>query len=47
VFDYGQTFEVKTSDQFSKCGWTPYDGETLRGVIKTVYIAGKEVKLPR
>jgi dihydroorotase len=47
VFDYGQTFEVKTADQFSKCGWTPYDGETLRGVIEKVYIDGKEVKLPR
>ena len=47
VFDYGQTFEVKTADQFSKCGWTPYEGETLRGVIEKVYIDGKEVKLPR
>ena len=47
VFDYGQTFEVKTADQFSKCGWTPYEGETLRGVINNVYIDGKEVKLPR
>ena len=47
VFDYGQTFEVKTADQFSKCGWTPYEGETLRGIIKNVYIDGKEIKLPR
>ena len=47
VFDYEQTFEVKTSDQFSKCGWTPYEGETLRGVIKNVYLDGKEIKLPR
>ena len=47
VFDYGQTFEVKTADQLSKCGWTPYEGETLRGVINNVYIDGKEVKLPR
>ena len=47
VFDYGQTFEVKTADQFSKCGWTPYEGETLRGAINNVYIDGKEVKLPR
>ena len=43
VFDYGQTFEVKTSDQFSKCGWTPYEGEILRGAIKNVYIDGKEI----
>ena len=44
VFDYGQTFEVKTAGQFSKCGWTPYEGAILRGVIEKVYIDGKEVK---
>ena len=47
VFDYGQTFEVKTADQFSKCGWTPYEGKTLRGVIEKIYINGKQVKLTR
>lgn len=47
VFDYGQTFEVKTADQFSKCGWTPYEGETLRGVIEKVFIDGKEVTIHR
>jgi dihydroorotase-like cyclic amidohydrolase len=47
VFDYGQTFEVRTSDQFSKCGWTPYEGEILRGMIEKVYINGKEITLPR
>lgn len=47
VFDYGQTSEVKVADQFSRCGWTPYEGETLRGVIEKVYIDGNEVKLQR
>ena len=47
VFDYGRTFEVRTSDQYSKCGWTPYEGEILRGVIEKVYINGKEIILPR
>lgn len=47
VFDYGQTSEVKAADQFSRCGWTPYEGETLRGVIEKVYIDGNEVKLQR
>lgn len=47
VFDYGKTFEVRTEDQFSKCGWTPYAGATLRGVIEKVYIDGKEVTLTR
>ena len=27
----------------SKCGWSPYDGEILRGKIDTVFINGKVV----
>ncbi len=41
VFDYGKEFTVKNEDQKSKCGWTPYEGEKLRGVIETVMIDGK------
>ena len=40
VFDYNDTFVVSAEDQKSKCGWTPYEGETLRGVIRDVYING-------
>ena len=43
IFDYGQTFTVRAEDQKSKCGWTPYEGETLRGVIEKVYIDGIQV----
>lgn len=43
VFDYGKTFEVKNEEQKSKCGWTPYAGQTLRGEIKAVYIDGNKV----
>ncbi len=43
VFDYEKTFEVKNEDQKSKCGWTPYAGETLRGEIKAVYINGNKI----
>ncbi len=43
IFDYDKTFTVKNEDQYSKCGWTPYEGETLRGVIETVLIDGKKV----
>lgn len=42
VFDYEKTFVVKAEDQKSKCGWTPYEGETLRGEIKAVYINGNK-----
>ena len=43
LFDYEKTFQVKDEDQKSKCGWTPYAGETLRGEIKAVYIDGNKV----
>ena len=40
IFDNEKTFVVKAEDQKSKCGWTPYEGETLRGEIKAVYLNG-------
>ncbi len=43
IFDYGKEFTVRNEDQLSKCGWTPYEGETLRGVIEKVIIDGKIV----
>ena len=44
VFDNEKKFTVKTEDQLSKCGWTPYEGETLKGVIESVFVNGKETK---
>lgn len=41
VFDYMKEFTVKAEDQYSKCGWTPYEGETLNGWIEEVYVKGK------
>lgn len=41
IFDKGKEFIVRNEDQFSKCGWTPYEGETLKGEIETVMIGGK------
>ena len=43
VFDYEKTFVVKDEDQKSKCGWSPYAGETLRGEINAVYIDGNQI----
>lgn len=45
IFDYEKEFIVRNEDQFSKCGWTPYDGVTLRGVIENVLIDGIPVTL--
>ncbi|MBQ3607696.1 MAG: amidohydrolase family protein [Bacteroidales bacterium] len=40
VFDKEKTFTVRNEDQYSKCGWSPYDGETLYGTIETVFVGG-------
>ena len=40
VVDIEKTFLVKQEEQLSKCGWTPYEGETLYGVIEEVIING-------
>jgi dihydroorotase len=45
IFDNEKTFVVKAEDQKSKCGWTPYEGVTLKGVIEDVYINGQEQQL--
>ena len=47
VFDYDKTFVVKSEDQYSKCGWTPYEGAVLRGRIERVYIKGNPHYFPR
>lgn len=44
IFDYDKDFTVRNEDQLSKCGWTPYEGMTLRGVIEKVLINGKPVR---
>ncbi len=43
IFDYSKEFTVRNEDQLGKCGWTPYAGEKLRGVIETVMLDGKTV----
>lgn len=40
VVDLSKEFTVKNEDQKGKCGWTPYAGETLRGVIETLFVNG-------
>ena len=43
VFDYSSEFTVEQKDQKSKCGWTPYEGVTLQGVIDSVYVNGQKI----
>ena len=41
IFDKEKEFTVRNEDQFSKCGWSPYEGEKLYGQIETVLIGGR------
>ena len=43
IFDFDKEFTVKAEDQYSKCGGTPYEGESLNGWIETVYVNGQKV----
>lgn len=43
VFDKDAEFTVKAEDQLSRCGWSPYEGETLTGRITNVFVNGKEI----
>lgn len=40
IFDKDKSFTVRNEDQYSKCGWSPYEGETLYGAIETVFVGG-------
>lgn len=43
VFDLNKEFTVRAEDQKGRCGWTPYEGETLNGVIEMVLVDGERV----
>ena len=45
IFDLSKDFVVRNEDQHGKCGWTPYDGVTLKGVIEEVILNGKHLDL--
>ena len=41
IFDRNKEFTVRNEDQFSKCGWSPYEGITLKGEIEMVMVNGQ------
>lgn len=43
IFDKEKEFAVRNEDQLSKCGWSPYEGEILKGKIETVIVNGQIV----
>lgn len=45
IFDLNKEFVVRNEDLKGKCGWSPFEGETLKGVIETILIDGAAVDL--
>ena len=43
IFNKDKEFTVKNEDQFSKCGWSPYEGLTLKGEVEMVIVNGKVI----
>ncbi len=39
--DENETYEIKAEHQFTKCGWTPFEGWKVKGKVKKVVLRGK------
>src|SRR5262249_41551367 len=35
-------YEVKAADQFTRCGWTPFEGWQVKGRVRRVVLRGRE-----
>ncbi len=40
--DEAAEYEVRASDHFSRCGWTPFEGRKVRGRIRRVVLRGRD-----
>ncbi|MFH1225515.1 MAG: dihydroorotase family protein [Candidatus Diapherotrites archaeon] len=43
VVDMGREHEIRNSEQMSKCGWTPFDGKRIKGVVVKTIVKGEVV----
>jgi len=39
--DENVTYEIKASEQFTRCGWTPFEGWQVKGKVMKVVLRGK------
>ena len=42
VFDPEAEHEVTDGEVLSKCGWSPYVGEKMKGKVERVFVNGEE-----
>lgn len=41
--DENAEYEIKASEQFTRCGWTPFEGWKVKGRVRKVVLRGTEV----
>jgi len=41
--DENAEYEIRASDQFTRCGWTPFEGWKVKGKVRKVVLRGKTV----
>ncbi len=39
--DENETYEIKASEQFTRCNWTPFEGWKVKGRVRKVVLRGK------
>ncbi len=39
--DENAEYEIKAADQFTRCGWTPFEGWQVKGKVRKVVLRGK------
>jgi carbamoyl-phosphate synthase/aspartate carbamoyltransferase/dihydroorotase len=40
--DENAEYEIRAADQFSRCGWTPFEGRKVKGRVSKVVLRGRE-----
>ncbi|MCF6278535.1 MAG: amidohydrolase family protein [Anaerolineales bacterium] len=40
--DENASYEIRAAEQFTKCGWTPFEGRQVRGRVTRVVLRGKK-----
>lgn len=43
LVDLRKSFRVRNANLYTKCGWNPFEGSTLRGTVERVFLRGREV----
>jgi dihydroorotase-like cyclic amidohydrolase len=39
--DEDAKYEIRAADQFTRCGWTPFEGWKVKGRVRKVVVRGK------